>query len=83
MTLLPPLLQEQPWNVEAWQKFLDETKSLGNQTLTRESFDLFLKQFPTSVSYWFSVGWTTPTVLLSSSSSLHHDACLCLCLCLC
>ncbi|KAJ3341063.1 mRNA 3'-end-processing protein rna14 [Gonapodya sp. JEL0774] len=47
-------IEADPWDTEAWTTFLTEANQKGDPQLTREAFEKFLKQFPTSARYWVS-----------------------------
>jgi len=38
-----------PWDTESWTNLLTEAQQKGNPNVIRETYDQFLKQFPTSV----------------------------------
>jgi len=41
-----------PWDCESWTNLLNEAQQKGNPTVIRETYDQFLKQFPTSHRHW-------------------------------
>ncbi|OUM67293.1 hypothetical protein PIROE2DRAFT_58844, partial [Piromyces sp. E2] len=41
-----------PWDCESWTNLLNEAQQKGNPTVIRETYDQFLKQFPTSLEAW-------------------------------
>ncbi|ORX52497.1 hypothetical protein BCR36DRAFT_30218 [Piromyces finnis] len=43
-----------PWDCDSWTNLLTEAQQKGNPTVIRETYDQFLKQFPTSHRHWIS-----------------------------
>jgi len=43
-----------PWDTESWSNLLTEAQQKGNPTVIRETYEQFLKQFPTSHRHWIS-----------------------------
>ncbi|KAG4086654.1 hypothetical protein H8356DRAFT_962014 [Neocallimastix lanati (nom. inval.)] len=43
-----------PWDTESWTNLLTEAQQKGNPNVIRETYDQFLKQFPTSHRHWIS-----------------------------
>jgi hypothetical protein len=49
-TQIEARLKKDPYDTEAWQMLLTEAQNVGTEEQTRDAFDRFLEQFPTSVN---------------------------------
>ncbi|KXS17978.1 Suf-domain-containing protein [Gonapodya prolifera JEL478] len=47
-------IEADPWDSDAWTALLAEANQRGDPQVTRDVFERFLKQFPTSARHWVS-----------------------------
>ncbi|KNC99538.1 uncharacterized protein SPPG_04928 [Spizellomyces punctatus DAOM BR117] len=46
--------QKNPWDADSWQAMLAESQQRGDVDLIRETYEVLLRQFPTSARYWIA-----------------------------